>query len=86
MAVSTCYYPKSADWEPTHKDIYNDMFLIEYIHRYNTGSNWMVRWLTGKQSEPVLCDKDLTLAKDILKKTFFILIIEDIKFGVDRLI
>jgi len=85
-AVSTFYYLKSADWEPTHKDMYNEMTLMEYIHRDDTGSDWMVRWLTGKQSEPVLTDKDLKLAKEILKKKFFILLTEEMAVGVERLI
>lgn len=85
-AVSTFYYLKNADWEPTHKDMFKEMSFMEYIHRDDTGSDWMVRWLTGKQNEPVLTEKDLKLAKMILEKKFLILLTEEMRISVDRLI
>ena len=62
------------------------MSLVEYIYRDDTGSDCMARWLTGKQSEPVLYDTVLTLAKEILKKKFFILLTDEMEVSVERLI
>ena len=66
--------------------MYKEMSLMEYIYRDDTVSDCMARWLTGKQSEPVLNDKVLTLVKVILKKIFFILLTDEMEVSVERLI
>lgn len=84
--ISTFYYLKEATWERNYDEFYKHMTLMEYIQRDETSSDWMVRWLTGKQHESVLTTKDLEFAKEILRKKFLILLTEEMRVSVDRLI
>ena len=84
--ISTFYYLKEATWERNYDESYKHMTLMEYIQRDETSSDWMVRWLTGKQHESVLTTNDLEFAKDILRRKFLILLTEEMRVSVDRLI
>mmetsp|Transcript_18033 Transcript_18033/g.20858 ORF Transcript_18033/g.20858 Transcript_18033/m.20858 type:complete len:374 (-) Transcript_18033:590-1711(-) len=84
--VSTFYYLQEAHWERNYNVKYKSMTLMEYLKGDDVASNWMVRWLTGKHSDAVLTEKDLDFAEEILKRKFLILLTDEMKVSIDRLI
>eukprot|EP00560_Eucampia_antarctica_P006241 CAMPEP_0197828468 /NCGR_PEP_ID=MMETSP1437-20131217/5020_1 /TAXON_ID=49252 ORGANISM="Eucampia antarctica, Strain CCMP1452" /NCGR_SAMPLE_ID=MMETSP1437 /ASSEMBLY_ACC=CAM_ASM_001096 /LENGTH=356 /DNA_ID=CAMNT_0043429677 /DNA_START=212 /DNA_END=1282 /DNA_ORIENTATION=+ len=85
-SISTFYYLQEAEWERNYDNTFKDMTLLEYANREATSSDWMVRWLTGKNSDPVLTSSDLDFAKRVLRRKFIILLTEEMKTSVKRLI
>lgn len=84
-AVSMFYYLQEATWERTYRPEYKDMTLLDYAALPDTSSNWMVRWLTGKNSDPYLGREDLEFAKLLIQKKFLVLLTHDMKSSVKRL-
>ena len=83
--ISTFYYLQQAKWERQYDEKYKKMSLIEYIKSAESPSNWMVRWLTGKQNEKILTEDDLKFAKEIIQKKFLILLTEEMQTSFERL-
>ena len=84
--VSTFYYLQNAHWERNYNAKYKDMTLLEYVQGDDVSSDWMIRWLTGKQNEHFMTEQDLEFAKEILKEKFLVLVTDEMKTSVDRLI
>ena len=84
-AVSMFYYLQEATWERTYRPEYKGMTLLDYAALPDTSSNWMVRWLTGKNSDPYLGREDLEFAKLLILKKFLVLLTHDMKSSVKRL-
>jgi hypothetical protein len=84
--VSTFYYLRNAEWERNYNEKYKSMTLMEYIKSDDVATDWMVRWLTGKQHEPKVTEQDLEFAKEILERKFLILLTDEMGVSVDRLI
>jgi len=69
--ISLYYYLKKATWEPTYKEEWASMTLMEYIESDHVESNWMVRFLVGKP-EGLIDEHDLEEAKRILLEKFWV--------------
>ena len=85
-SVSTFYYLREATWERNYNPAFKTMSLLDYANHPETASNWMVRWLTGKNHEPELGQQDLEFAKQLLRRKFLILLTQDMGASVDRLV
>lgn len=85
-SISTFYYLQEADWERNYNIELKNMTLLEYANKDTTSSDWMVRWLTGKNSDPVLTQSDLEFAKQVLRRKFLILLTDDMPTSVSRLV
>ena len=85
-SVSTFYYLREATWERNYNPALKTMSLLDYANHPKTASNWMVRWLTGKNHESELGQQDLEFAKQLLRRKFLILLTQDMGASVDRLV
>ncbi len=84
-AVSTFYHLQKASLDGQYDAKYKEMTLLQYVQSDDTPSNWMVRWLTGKQNQTMLTDDDLNFAKELLRKKFIILLTEEMRLSFYRL-
>lgn len=84
-AVSTFYYLQNAYWERHYRPELKEMTILDYAALPDTANNWMTRWLTGKNAEPHLTRDDLTFAKELLRRKFFILLTDHMAVSLERL-
>jgi len=60
--------------------------LLDYAALPETPSNRMVRWLTGKNSDPNLNEDDLEFAKALLERKFLVMLTDKMATSIERLI
>eukprot|EP00521_Asterionellopsis_glacialis_P007786 CAMPEP_0195285114 /NCGR_PEP_ID=MMETSP0707-20130614/3060_1 /TAXON_ID=33640 /ORGANISM="Asterionellopsis glacialis, Strain CCMP134" /LENGTH=514 /DNA_ID=CAMNT_0040344557 /DNA_START=160 /DNA_END=1704 /DNA_ORIENTATION=+ len=85
-AVSTFYYLRNAEWERNYRPEFKSMSLLEYAALPDTSSNWMVRWLTGKNADPDLTKDDLEFCKELLRRKFLVLLTDEMSSSIQRLL
>jgi len=84
--ISAFHYSKVAHWETTYREDMKELTVAEYTRnpKYSV-DNWMTRMLADVHGEE-LDDDDLEYAKQVLRERVFVLLLDDIAEGVDRLL
>jgi len=85
-SVSTFYYLQNAYWERHYRPDLKEMTLLDYAALPETASNWMTRWLTGKNAEPVLTQSDVEFAKELLERKFLVMLTDKMATSIEMLL
>lgn len=84
--ISAYHYSKIAHWESTYDEGLKELTVAEYTSnpKYSV-DNWMTRMLADVHGSE-LDDDDFEFAKRVLREKVFVLMLDDIEEGVNRLL
>ena len=82
-AISMFYYIQVASWEATYHPELQNWTIEEYARSTRAEENWMTRQLANNPID-TLSDEDLDLAKEVLRRKFFVGLIDKMEESMDR--
>ena len=82
-AISEFYYIQTASWEETYHPELQNWTIEEYARSTMAEENWMTRQLANNPIDS-LSDDDLALAKELLRRKFFVGLTDKMEESMDR--
>ena len=82
-AISMFYYIQVATWEATYHPELKDWTIEQYARSNRAEENWMTRQLANNPID-ALTDDDFALAKEVLRRKFFVGLIDQMEESMDR--
>ena len=82
-AISMFYYIQVATWEATYHPELKDWTIEQYAQSNRAEENWMTRQLANNPID-ALTDDDFALAKEVLRRKFFVGLIDQMEESMDR--
>ena len=83
MNVFVCNISFAVVSNPQLNPIIADMTLTEYAESTHIENNWMVRYLAN-QMEGELCKDQLKVAKEVLRRNFFIGLVDEFEESMEQ--
>ena len=82
-AISEFYYIQTASWEETYHPELQNWTIEEYARSTMAEENWMTRQLANNPID-ALSEDDLALAKEVLRRKFFVGLTDKMEESMDR--
>mmetsp|Transcript_19320 Transcript_19320/g.45218 ORF Transcript_19320/g.45218 Transcript_19320/m.45218 type:complete len:369 (+) Transcript_19320:211-1317(+) len=82
--VSKFYYLQTATWERTYRPEWVGMSITDWATNHNFDENFLVKKINGKGLADPVDEKDLVVAKEIVRRRFIVGLMSDMEESVRR--